>query len=105
MKIAEKKELDQLISGKGIEYVDAIFTDLCGYVRGKRFPLSEASKIFKDGFQLPYSVFYLDALGGVTNTLELGWADGDPDGLFFPITDTIKKVPWNDNTLQILVSM
>ena len=56
MKIAELKELDQLISDKKIEYLDAIFTDLCGYVRGKRFPLNEANKIFKDGFQLPYSV-------------------------------------------------
>ena len=105
MEIAKESELEKLLNKKGIEYLDAIFTDLCGYVRGKRFPLNEASKIFKDGFQLPYSVFYLDALGGVTNNLELGWADGDPDGLFFPITNTIKKVPWNDNTLQILVSM
>ena len=90
MEIAKESELEKLLNKKGIEYLDAIFTDLCGYVRGKRFPLNEASKIFKDGFQLPYSVFYLDALGGVTNNLELGWADGDPDGLFFPITNTIK---------------
>ena len=63
MEIAKESELEKLLNQKGIEYLDAIFTDLCGYVRGKRFPLNEASKIFKDGFQLPYSVFYLDALG------------------------------------------
>ena len=105
MEIAKKSELDGLLNEQNIEYVDAIFTDLCGYVRGKRFPTSEVEKIFKDGFQLPYSAFYLDALGGVTNTMLLGWADGDPDGLFFPLANTIKKVPWSDNTLQILVSM
>ena len=92
MEIAKKSELDGLLTEQNIEYVDAIFTDLCGYVRGKRFPTSEVEKIFKDGFQLPYSAFYLDALGGVTNTMLLGWADVDPDGLFFPLANTIKKV-------------
>ena len=57
MEIAKKSELDGLLTEQNIEYVDAIFTDLCGYVRGKRFPTSEVEKIFKDGFQLPYSAF------------------------------------------------
>ena len=44
MEIAKKSELDGLLTKQNIEYVDAIFTDLCGYVRGKRFPISEVEK-------------------------------------------------------------
>ena len=88
-----------------IQYVDAIFTDLCGYVRGKRFPLLEADKIFSDGGLLPFSAFYLDVLGGVTNTLNLGFTDGDPDGVLMPVKNTIQPVPWDERILQVLISL
>ena len=88
-----------------IQYVDAIFTDLCGYVRGKRFPLLEADKIFSDGVLLPFSAFYLDVLGGVTNTLNLGFTDGDPDGVLMPVKNTIQPVPWDEKILQVLISL
>ena len=77
MELATQSEFDEVLNRHhNIQYVDAIFTDLCGYVRGKRFPILEADKIFSDGVLLPFSAFYLDVLGGVTNTMNLGWTDG-----------------------------
>tara|TARA_X000000950_G_scaffold1017_1_gene1127 strand:- start:913 stop:1038 length:126 start_codon:yes stop_codon:yes gene_type:complete len=39
MEVATQAEFDEVLSQhNNIQYVDAIFTDLCGYVRGKRFP-------------------------------------------------------------------
>ena len=65
MELATQSEFDEVLkSHQNIQYVDAIFTDLCGYVRGKRFPVLEADKIFSDGVLLPFSAFYLDVLGG-----------------------------------------
>ncbi len=106
MEIATQAEFDEILSQhNNIQYVDAIFTDLCGYVRGKRFPVLEADKIFSDGVLLPFSAFYLDVLGGVTNTLDLGWTDGDPDGVLVPVKGSIKPVPWDERFLQVLITM
>ena len=105
MEYATQADFEAVLSEHhNIQYVDAIFTDLCGYVRGKRFPLLEANKIFSDGVLLPFSAFYLDVLGGVTNTLNLGFTDGDPDGVLMPVKNTIKLVPWDERILQVLIS-
>tara|TARA_Y100000741_G_scaffold221112_1_gene168518 strand:+ start:973 stop:2343 length:1371 start_codon:yes stop_codon:yes gene_type:complete len=105
MEYATQADFEAVLSEHhNIQYVDAIFTDLCGYVRGKRFPLLEADKIFSDGVLLPFSAFYLDVLGGVTNTLNLGFTDGDPDGVLMPVKNTIKPVPWDERILQVLIS-
>ena len=106
MELATQSEFDEVLNcHHNIQYVDAIFTDLCGYVRGKRFPVLEADKIFSDGVLLPFSAFYLDVLGGVTNTMNLGWTDGDPDGVLMPVKNSIKPVPWDSKVLQVLISM
>ena len=106
MEFATQADFDAILNEHhNIQYVDAIFTDLCGYVRGKRFPLLEADKIFSDGVLLPFSAFYLDVLGGVTNTLNLGFTDGDPDGVLMPVKNTIQPVPWDERILQVLISL
>ena len=106
MEIAVKDEFEELLNQQvDIKYVDAIFTDLCGHIRGKRIPLLEIGKIFKEGIQLPSSAHFLDVAGGVTNTLGLGWIDGDPDQNFFPVKGTFKAVPWDKEIIQTLISM
>ena len=106
MEIADQSELEELLSQQtNIKYLDAIFTDLCGHIRGKRIPLLETGKIFKEGIQLPSSAHFLDVAGGVTNTLGLGWIDGDPDQNFFPVKGTFKAVPWDGEIIQTLISM
>jgi len=62
-----------------IAYLNAVFTDQCGTVRGKRIPVEEADKIFTDGLQLPMSVYFLDVTGVNEDIHGRGYSDGDPD--------------------------
>ena len=60
-----KAEFDALVARHpGIEFVDAVVVDLCGTLRGKRLPMSEAHKLFESGLQLPHSIYLMDARGG-----------------------------------------
>ena len=43
--------------------VDAIFADLSGIVRGKRYPIEHLGQLFQGGMALPASVFLLDTMG------------------------------------------
>ena len=44
-----------------VAYLDAVFSDQMGTVRGKRLPVAEADKIFTQGLQVPVSVYFPDA--------------------------------------------
>ncbi len=106
MEVATQAEFDEVLrQHNNIQYVDFIFADLCGYIRGKRVPILEATKVFKEGLFMPFSAFYLDALGGVSNVKSLGWTDGDPDSRLLPISNSIKPVPWDDRILQVMISL
>ena len=72
MELATQSEFDEVLNRHhNIQYVDFIFADLCGYIRGKRVPILEATKVFKEGLLMPFSAFYLDVLGGVSNVKSL----------------------------------
>ena len=87
-------------------YVDAILTDLCGIVRGKRYPMAEAEKLFTGGLQLCESVFLLDVTGANTDPAGRGFTDGDPDGTLVPIPGTLVPVPWAEEPRgQVLMTM
>jgi glutamine synthetase len=88
-----------------IAYLNAVFTDQCGTVRGKRIPLSDASKVFTSGLQLPMSVYFLDVTGVNEDICGRGFSDGDPDGNAFPIAGTITLVPWASDQAQVLMTM
>ena len=103
MELATQSEFDEVLNRHhNIQYVDFIFADLCGYIRGKRVPILEATKVFKEGLLMPFSAFYLDVLGGVSNVKSLGWTDGDPDGVLLPISKSIKPVPWDDRIYKMI---
>ena len=54
-------ELDRFLERHPeIGHVDAVLVDLCGIVRGKRYPRADVHKLFEGGFALPYSVHLLD---------------------------------------------
>jgi glutamine synthetase len=75
-------------------YIDAIFVDLCGIVRGKRIPREESEKIYDSGVQIPHSVYLLDVTGYNANPCGRGFGDGDPDGVGMPVPGTLAVVPW-----------
>lgn len=87
-------------------FIDTIFIDLCGIVRGKRFGRDEFENIFTSGVLLPHSTYFLDVLGHCNNPLGMGVTDGDPDGIGVPLPGTLVACPWTDEpTAQVLMSM
>ncbi|KAB7741763.1 glutamine synthetase [Parvibaculum sedimenti] len=89
-----------------IDYLDAVFVDMCGTVRGKRFPIEEAEKVFTSGVHMPKSVYFFDVTGVNEDILGMGFSDGDPDGQAFPVAGSIVPVPWASmKQAQVLMTM
>ena len=86
----------------GLGFVDAVVVDLCGTLRGKRLPISEAAKLFETGLQLPHSIYLMDARGEMTNPLGRGFGDGDPDGTAWPLPGTVRRV-WGSDPMRAQV--
>ncbi|NRA89005.1 MAG: glutamine synthetase, partial [Rhizobiales bacterium] len=59
----------------------AAICDLNGILRGKRVPLSQASKIFKGGVRMPLSICYLDIWGEEIANSTFITDSGDSDGI------------------------
>ncbi len=98
-----KKLLEQY---PNLEYIDAILPDLNGYIRGKRYPVQMAHKIYSSGVQMPESVVLLDTMGESSDPSGRGFSDGDPDGTLRPIPGTTRYVPWGDGkTAQVLMRL
>ena len=111
MEFATQEEFEKVLSQHtNIRWVDFIYSDLTGVTRGKRIPLLESSKVFKDGIQLPASALFLDCLGGITNvdlnsSFRRGYDDGDYDLTWRPIKNHIHHVPWDSEIIQCMISM
>ena len=88
-----------------VQYVDAIFVDLCGIIRGKRCPLADLPKLYASGMPMPYSLYYLDVTGECADPCGRGMTDGDPDGVTVPVPGTLVPVPWSDPpSAQVLMT-
>lgn len=88
-----------------VEFVDAIFSDLCAIVRGKRMEITSLEKLFSPGLRIPGGVHLLDVRGDNHNPLGHGFTDGDPDHYAFGVPGSIKPVPWSDGKIaQVLLS-
>jgi len=92
-------------SHSDVAYLNAIFTDQCGTVRGKRIPLADAGKVFSSGLQLPMSIYFLDVTGVNEDVCGRGFSDGDPDGTAYPIAGTLAPVPWAADQAQVMMTM
>jgi glutamine synthetase len=75
-----------------LEFLDAVIPDLCGTLRGKRFPIAEANGLFVQGMPIPRSIYLMDARGDMTNALGRGVSDGDPDSTAWPLQGTLSRV-------------
>ena len=86
--------------------VDAIFADLSGVVRGKRYPVDQLSKLLGDGLAFPASVFLLDTMGECHDPGGHGFSDGDPDRIAKVIPGSLKPVLWTERpTCQVMVTL
>ena len=89
-----------------VKYIDAILSDLSGIIRGKRLPVKDAEKLFKSGIQFCYSTFLLDATGYCPDAAGRGFSDGDPDATYYPVSGTLKIMPWHKDPLgQVLITI
>ena len=89
-----------------IDHIDACLVDVCGIIRGKRYPRADLEKLFRSGLQFPYSTYLLDVTGNCSDPCGHGISDGDPDGVCLPIPGTLVPTPWaGDSAAQVLVSM
>ncbi|MDC0195229.1 glutamine synthetase family protein, partial [Alphaproteobacteria bacterium] len=87
-------------------YIDAILSDLSGIIRGKRLPIRDAHKLFNSGIQFCYSTFLLDTSGFCPDADGRGVTDGDPDANYYPISNTLKIIPWHkDEIAQVLITI
>jgi len=86
-------EFDKLLKdNRKISFTDAVMADICGVLRGKRMPVSEAGKLFESGMQIPLSIYLMDAKGEMANPFGRGFGDGDPDGTAWPVPGTATRV-------------
>jgi len=76
-------------------HVDAIFIDLCGRARGKRYPIRDLEKLYESGLQIPLTIYLLDVTGAMSDPMGRGFEDGDPDGRAYPIAGTLAPALWN----------
>ncbi len=88
----------------GTQAVDAIFADLSGVIRGKRYPIEQIDKV-TGGLAFPGSAFLLDVVGESHDPGGYGFSDGDPDCVAVPIPGSLKPVPWLSRpTAQVLMT-
>ena len=102
-----RKEFDALCKAHPeLKYVDAVLADVIGVLRGKRMPVTEAVRLFECGMQIPHSIYLMDAHGEMTNPLNRGFGDGDPDGTAWPIPGTMSPV-WEEGVprAQMLMTL
>ena len=92
---ALKDELaDYLGAHPGTRFVDAIYGDSSGFMRGKRYPIDMAGKLWKSGLNMPEAHFILDVTGDSSDPCGRGFSDGDPDCTIMPVPGTLVPVPW-----------
>ncbi|GGX82079.1 glutamine synthetase [Litchfieldella qijiaojingensis] len=90
-----------------IDSIDLLISDLNGVLRGKRIPRDNLEKAYRDGINLPASVFALDINGNTIEETGLGLASGDSDRLCRPIPGTLMPSPWlrRSRQAQLLMTM
>ena len=100
-----KEAEDFLKAHPAIDHLDAIFVDINGILRGKRYPRAEIVHLYEKGMLMPYSAMVVDVTGNNSDAGGIGFSDGDPDGVMFPVLGTLAPVPWaHEPTAQCIVS-
>lgn len=88
------------------EDIDVFVHDMNGFLRGKRFPVSEARKLWESGVEMPRCLLFLDPTGDDLDPGGRSEAIGDPDGTASPIPGRLAPVPWAAHPrAQVLLQM
>lgn len=90
-----------------IESFDLLISDLNGVLRGKRIPRDNLLRAYRNGINLPASLFALDINGNTIEETGLGLATGDSDRVCRPLPGTLMPTPWlrEGRQAQLLMTM
>lgn len=104
---ADPAECDAFLQeNPDVQYIDCVFADLCGVVRGKRIARAALGEVFRLGIQIPNTIYFLDARGDAIEALGPGLPVGDPSGTAWPVSGSISKVNWSQRPHgQVLMSL
>ena len=101
-----KEAQDFLKAHPKTESVDAIFADLSGILRGKRYPIDYLAKLYGGEVAMPASVYLLDTMGAGHDPGGIGFTDGDPDAAVRVVPGSLKPVPWAPRpTCQLMTTL
>ncbi len=104
--VADPSEAEAFLAAHPeIQFVELIFTALCGVPRGKRLRRRELAAVYEQGRFLPGSVLVCDITGQDCEETGLVWADGDADRLARPAPGTLVPAPWlGPDVAQVVTS-
>ena len=89
-----------------IRYLDVMYADLSNVIRGKRYPINQAHKVFESGVMTPGSSFLLAVTGESMNPMGMGFSDGDPDEVGMPLDETLAISSWAQvPTAQVMLTL
>jgi glutamine synthetase len=80
-----------------LRFVQAMFCDLNGVLRGKSVRPADLPGLFSDGLPLPASIAALQLNGDDAEDSGLLWEVGDMDCLAVPVAGTLVRSPWLHN--------
>jgi len=85
-------------------FLDALMFDLVGNAIGKRYPMRDIEKVYETGIAFCAGITTLDALGACWDVAGIGFSDGDPDAISWPVPGTLVPAPWmQEPTAQVLI--
>jgi glutamine synthetase len=92
-----------LAANPNVQYIDCVFVDLCGNVRGKRVGVGELHKVFGEGLAVPHSIYFLDARGEPVEALG---PRSTGAGTAWPVAGSLTRVSWAQRPHgQVLMSL
>ncbi|QIE56260.1 glutamine synthetase [Pikeienuella piscinae] len=84
-----------LIEHADTEFIEMVWPDMNGVIRGKWLPVAEIDKLAPGGQRLPHSTYALDIFSQDTDVAGVAQKVGDPDGLASPLLHTLRPMLWS----------
>jgi glutamine synthetase len=89
-----------------LQYVDCVFADLCGVVRGKRISRDALRGVFETGLAIPYTIYFLDARGELVEDVTRLTSGDSAEGVAWPVAGTLTRVNWSQRPhAQVLMTL
>lgn len=102
----DREAQEFLARNPDIAAIDALISDSCAILRGKRLPISGLPKLYTEGCGFPGSIYAFDVTGATIESTGLCFDVGDADLICRPVPGTLRRTPWLKRpTGQLLLHM